>query len=93
MQQAFREVEDALVSIRTFREEYAARTRQVVAARNAAMLSKARYDGGVVDFLEVLDSERTRFNAELEESRTLQQYLNSFVELYKALGGGWSPAP
>ena len=93
LQQAFREVEDALVSIRTLRVEHAARARQVVAARNAARLSKARYDGGVVDYLEVLDSERTRFNAELEESQTLQQYLNSIVELYKALGGGWSPAP
>ena len=93
LQQAFREVEDALVSIRTLRVEHAARVRQVVAARNAARLSKARYDGGVVDYLEVLDSERTRFNAELEESQTLQQYLNAIVELYKALGGGWSPAP
>jgi multidrug efflux system outer membrane protein len=93
LQQAFREVEDALVSIRTLRVEHAARVRQVVAARNAARLSKARYDGGVVDYLEVLDSERARFNAELEESRTLQQYLNAIVELYKALGGGWSPAP
>ena len=86
-------MEDALVSIRTLRVEHAARTRQVVAARNAARLSKARYDGGVVDYLEVLDSERTRFQAELDESRTLQEYLNSIVELYKALGGGWSPAP
>jgi len=93
LQQAFREVEDALVSVRTYRVEHAARVRQVVAARNAARLSQARYDGGVVDFLEVLDSERTRFNAELEESETLQRYLNSIVQLYKALGGGWSPAP
>ena len=93
LQQAFREVEDALVAVRTYRAEHAARTRQVVAARNAARLSRARYDGGVVDYLEVLDSERARFNAELDESATLQRYLNAIVELYKALGGGWSPAP
>jgi multidrug efflux system outer membrane protein len=93
LQQAFREVEDALVAVRTFREEHAARLRQVTAARNAARLSKARYDGGVVDYLEVLDSERARFNAELDESATLQRYLNAIVELYKALGGGWNPAP
>jgi multidrug efflux system outer membrane protein len=93
LQQAFREVEDALVAVRTFREEHAARLRQVTAARNAARLSQARYDGGVVDYLEVLDSERARFNAELDESATLQRYLNAIVELYKALGGGWSPAP
>jgi outer membrane protein TolC len=40
-----------------------------------------------------LDSERARFSAELDESTTLQRYLNAIVELYKALGGGWSPAP
>gem|GEM_PF-5255796 len=41
----------------------------------------------------MLDSERSRFNAELDQSQTLQQYLNAIVELYKALGGGWDPEP
>ena len=90
LQQAFREVEDALVAIRTYKEEYAAQTRRVIAARNAARLSRARYDGGVVDYLEVLDTERTKFDAELAQSQTLQFYFNSIVQLYKALGGGWS---
>jgi multidrug efflux system outer membrane protein len=92
LQQAFREVEDALVAIRTLKAESEARSRQVAASRNAARLSRARYDGGVVDFLEVLDSERSLFSSELEESRTRQQYLNAIVQLYKALGGGWYPA-
>jgi multidrug efflux system outer membrane protein len=90
LQQAFREVEDALVAVRTLREEHAARQRQLVAARNAARLSRARYDGGVVDYLEVLDSERSLFASELDESATLQQSLNAIVQLYKALGGGWT---
>jgi multidrug efflux system outer membrane protein len=89
--QAFREVEDALVAVRTFRAEHAARERQVVAARNAARLSRARYDGGVVDYLEVLDSERSLFTAELGESSARQQSLTAVVLLYKALGGGWIP--
>jgi multidrug efflux system outer membrane protein len=89
LQQALREVEDALVGVRTLREEHAARQRQVAAARNAARLSRARYDGGVVDYLEVLDSERSLFTSELDESATLQRALNAIVELYKALGGGW----
>jgi multidrug efflux system outer membrane protein len=88
--QSFREVEDALVAVRTLRDEHAARNRQVVAARNAARLSRARYDGGVVDYLEVLDSERSLFGSELDESATLRQSLDSVVLLYKALGGGWS---
>ena len=90
LQQAFREVEDALVAVRTLKAESEARSRQVAASRNAARLSRARYDGGVVDYLEVLDSERSLFSAELEESRTRQQYLNAIVQLYKALGGGWT---
>jgi len=89
-QQALREVEDALVAIRTYKQENTARSQQVVAAQNAARLSRARYNGGVVDYLEVLDSERTLFSAELAESESIQRYLNSNVRLYNALGGGWN---
>jgi multidrug efflux system outer membrane protein len=88
---AFAEVEDALVAVRTYRREHEARTRQVAAARNAAKLSRARYNGGVTSYLEVLDIERSLFSAELSESETLRLYINSIVELYKALGGGWIP--
>ena len=90
LQQSFREVEDALVGVRTYNVENLAQTRRAVAARNAARLSRARYDGGVVDYLEVLDTERTLFNAELAQSETLQLYYNAIVRLYGALGGGWS---
>ncbi len=90
LQQSFREVEDALVAVRTYNMENDAQTRRAIAARNAARLSRARYDGGVVDYLEVLDTERTLFDAELAQSETLQLYFNSIVQLYGALGGGWS---
>jgi hypothetical protein len=90
LQQSFREVEDALVSVRTYNVENQAQARRAFAARNAARLSRARYDGGVVDYLEVLDTERTLFNAELAQSETLQLYYNAIVRLYGALGGGWS---
>jgi multidrug efflux system outer membrane protein len=89
LQNAFREVEDALVSIEYLRQEREARQRQVVAATNAARLSRARYDGGVVDYLEVLDSERALFDAELAESVVRRGALTAYVTLYKALGGGW----
>jgi outer membrane protein, multidrug efflux system len=89
LQQSFREVEDALVAVRTYNAENDAQTRRAVAARNAARLSRARYDGGVVDYLEVLDTERTLFDAELAQSQTLQRYYNAIVRLYAALGGGW----
>lgn len=86
---AFREVEDALVEIATYRRELAAIDRQQKAAKNANELSKERYDKGVSSYLEVLDTERTLFSAKLQLSDLQQQYLNAYVNLYKALGGGW----
>lgn len=91
--QAVREVEDAAVAIRTFAEEYKSRTAQAKAARNAAKLSRARYDEGVTSYLEVLDIERSLFDAELSASIARQRHLSSVVQLYKALGGGWSKVP
>jgi len=86
---AFREVEDSLVEIKTYREELAATERQLTAATNANRLSLERYDKGVSSYLEVLDTERTLFSTDLQQSQTQQLYLSSFVNLYKALGGGW----
>ncbi|MFC2106778.1 efflux transporter outer membrane subunit [Bacteroidota bacterium] len=86
---AFQEVEDALVEIQTYKREFEAIRRQVSSASNASYLSRQRYDGGVTSYLEVLDSETTLFNAQLSASEAYQQYLQSYVKLYKALGGGW----
>ncbi len=86
---AFRDVEDALVEISTYNHEAQARFRQHDAASNANMLSKERYDGGVTSYLEVLESQRSLFDAALSASETYQKQLNAYVKLYKALGGGW----
>jgi len=86
---AFREVDDALAEIATYRQELAAIDRQQKAAKNANNLSKERYDKGVSSYLEVLDTERTLFNADLQKSELQQRYRNAYVNLYKALGGGW----
>jgi len=87
--QAFREVEDGLIGVSTYKTELEAVNRQRASAQNAARLSRSRYDGGVTSYLEVLDSERTLFDTELNASQTLRQLLNSYVNLYKVLGGGW----
>jgi multidrug efflux system outer membrane protein len=86
---AFREVEDAVVAVYTYRDQYEARLRALAAAENAAQLSWVRYDGGMTSYLEVLEVQRSLFNAQLSASETLQSQLSSTVELYKALGGGW----
>jgi len=87
--QAYREVADALVDIETLREQLEAVERKYVAAKNANMLSKLRYDKGATSYLEVLDTERTLFSVGLEFSELEQLYRNAYVKLYKAFGGGW----
>ena len=86
---AFREVDDALIDVNTYGREVESRERQKVAATNAAMLSKARYEGGETAYLEVLETERSLFNAQLETSVVKSTLLSSYLYLYKALGGGW----
>lgn len=86
---AFQEVEDALVEISTLKEERQARIDHVTAANNAQYLSGERYDKGVTSFLELIESQRQAFEAQLSLSETTQKLFNGYVNLYKALGGGW----
>jgi multidrug efflux system outer membrane protein len=86
---AYREVDDALVAVRTYQSEVDARRRKLAAAQNAAELSWTRYEGGLTSYLEVLDLQRSWFTAGLQASETYQLQLTSVVQLYQALGGGW----
>jgi outer membrane protein, multidrug efflux system len=88
---AFKEVEDALVAVRTAREQRAAQVEQVEALRSALRLANLRYKGGLANYLDVLIAQRNLFEAELALSGTHRLHLVSIVQLYKALGGGWSP--
>lgn len=90
---AFREVEDGLVAVRTYRDEYEAVVRDVEAARSASKLSHARYDAGYSSYLEVLDTDRILFSTELQAAEVLQQRYAAVIGLYKALGGGWPVEP
>ncbi|MEO5956330.1 MAG: efflux transporter outer membrane subunit [Nitrospiraceae bacterium] len=88
---AFREVEDALVAVRTAREQREAQVQQVDALRSALRLANLRYKGGLANYLDVLIAQRNLFEAELALTGTHRLHLVSIVQLYKALGGGWSP--
>ena len=55
-------------------------------------MSWARYDGGVTDYLEVLDADRSLFDAQLQASVIRRLEMVSIITLYRALGGGWLPA-
>ncbi len=86
---AIAEVEDALISMETYEAELASRMRQTVAAQEALDLSWVRYENGVTSYLEILDLQRSQFSALLKASETMQLRLNAYVDLYRALGGGW----
>ncbi|MDF0642610.1 MAG: efflux transporter outer membrane subunit [Nitrospira sp.] len=88
---AFKEVEDALAGVTTSREQSAAQERQVNALQAALRLANLRYKGGLANYLDVLIAQRNLFDAELSLASTRRLYLTSVVQLYKALGGGWSP--
>ncbi|BFU94760.1 MAG: RND efflux system, outer membrane factor lipoprotein [Nitrospira sp.] len=88
---AFKEVEDALVAVRTAREQRVAQVQQVDALRSAFRLAELRYKGGLANYLDVLVARRNLFDAELALTGTHRLHLVSVVQLYKALGGGWSP--
>jgi len=88
---AFREVEDALVAVTTAVEQVAAQEKQVKALQSALHLANLRYTGGIANYLDVLIAQRNLFDAELSLASTRRLHLVSVVQLYKALGGGWSP--
>ncbi len=87
---ALREVSDALVGIRTLADQVTAQQVQVDALRRALELSDQRYLAGVANWLEVLESQRSLFGAEIALTQSRRAWLASAVQLYKALGGSWN---
>jgi multidrug efflux system outer membrane protein len=86
----FREVADALASVRLTSSSEQDYEVSVAAARKALRLSRMRYEAGYSPFLEVLDAQRTANINELAALRNRQSLLSATVDLMKALGGGWS---
>lgn len=88
---AFREVEDSLIAVRTARTQSESQQQQVTALQSALKLAELRYKGGLANYLDVLVARRDLFQAELSWTSTRRFHLASVIQLYKALGGGWSP--
>jgi multidrug efflux system outer membrane protein len=89
IQNAFREVDDALIDQRRTREQLEAQKRQVEALKEYARIARLRYENGYTSYIEVLDAERSLFNAELQYTQTQGVLFQALVNLYKAVGGGW----
>ena len=87
---AFRDVSDSLAAYTKTTEQRAQQERLVAALTESTRLATQRYEGGLDSYLPVLDAQRNLFQGELELARLRQQVLASVVQLYRALGGGWS---
>jgi multidrug efflux system outer membrane protein len=89
IQVAFQEVSDALLTHAKSRDKLGIQARQVDTLRNYLELARLRYDEGYTSYIEVLDAERSLFEAEVSYAQTQSQVYVSLVNLYKAMGGGW----
>ena len=86
---AFGEVQENLTALKFLADQAAAIGRTREAARQTYQYALARYEGGIVSYLEVIDSQRTLLAAELDMARLLGLRQATAVQLVKALGGGW----
>ena len=84
-----REVSDALVGYSGTREQRTQQELLVKALAESTRLSNLRYKGGLDSYLQVLDSERNLFQGQLVLAQLRLAEMQSFVQLYRALGGGW----
>jgi outer membrane protein, multidrug efflux system len=89
---ALQDVESALVSYRTSRSRVERFQDAALASERAAELARLRFTGGVADFLQVLDAERTQLEAEDQLAQSRTDAATSYAALYKALGGTWPTA-
>jgi multidrug efflux system outer membrane protein len=87
---ALETTEDALVSFGRSQVRRDALQLAAAASDKAAELARQRFEGGLIDFLEVLDAERTALSAELLWSQSRTDAATSLVAVYKAVGAGWN---
>jgi multidrug efflux system outer membrane protein len=89
IQEALREVSDALIGYRRNGEFLRQQRALTVTDADADRLARIQYEGGVTAYLDVLTQETQYFVAQLSLAQARLNELNSVVQLYQALGGGW----
>ncbi|GAA5181488.1 efflux transporter outer membrane subunit [Niveibacterium umoris] len=88
-QTAYREVLDALVTLRQSAVTEKAREAQLSAAEKAERIARARYDAGSAAFIDLLDAQRSTNDVQIAFIQSRETRLNASIALFKALGGGW----
>ena len=92
IQNAFRDVEDALADVRSSWESQQILERRVATLRRGLDLGILRYENGYASYIDVLDTERSLFSAQLQLASAKGDYQRAIVNLYRALGGDWTNA-
>ena len=87
--EAIGDVETSMSNINYYQEQAKVQYSVLTSSRETAKLSISRYREGLVTFLEVIDAERSRLDAELQATQILSQRLLATVQLIKSIGGGW----
>ena len=89
IQNAFRDVNDALIDRKSTMEQLETQTQQVESLGNYARTARLRYENGYTSYIEVLDAERSLFNAQLSQTQTRGNLFLAIVNIYKSMGGEW----
>jgi outer membrane protein, multidrug efflux system len=89
IQRAFGDVSDSLIAYEKYRRVRESQEQTVKDLEETVDLSLMRYKGGTANYLAVLDSQRSLFQAELTLAQVRNNEYQGLVQLYKALGGGW----
>jgi len=89
IQNAFRDVNDALIDRKSTMEQLQAQDNQLKSLEKYARTARLRYDNGYTSYIEVLDAERSLFNVQLAQAQTKGFLFQSVVNIYKSMGGGW----
>jgi multidrug efflux system outer membrane protein len=90
---ALEETENALSAHARERDRLVQLTAAARESDTAAQIARARYEGGLVGFLDVLDAERAQLTAQDQLAQSRTDAATSLIAVYKALGGGWEGAP
>jgi outer membrane protein, multidrug efflux system len=89
---AYGDVEDALTDVHSFGDQVASLRDAVAESRNYLRLAQVQYKQGLVDYLLVIDAERTLLGNQLSLAQAVNFQMSASIHLIKALGGGWNPS-
>lgn len=89
---AFKEVNDAIVKYKSAEQATELMNDLCSSSRKYVELARFQYLNGQISYIDVLDAQRSYFNAEIDHSNAIRNHYLAMINLYKALGGGWKTA-